>query len=286
MTNTVMENNKEKPKNEESPSKKPAMGAYLRSVRLKKGLSEDDVHQKLKIKARIIKAIENQHYTILPDTVTVSALVRQYAHFLGLDPTEIGHLYKQEMQGTDQKIEVVFPDKLPSSFRPFKNAIFLTLFMIIAYFGWQFINNIDDILPEITPISDMITNVSAFDDADMSDEALSMQNDIATLEIIPNLHFKILAAYDVFLKSNGGDSWIEVKSNANRRVIYSAILKDGQSYKIPSNINDLRLKAGNSAPLSIEVNGKKLGLLPKNSRVLRNFNIDHAFLIDYYNKMQ
>jgi hypothetical protein len=66
--------------------KKPLeTGAYLKSIRLQRNLTEDDIYTKLKIKARIITAIENHHYANLPDTVTVAALVRQYAAFLGLD---------------------------------------------------------------------------------------------------------------------------------------------------------------------------------------------------------
>ena len=86
--------------------------------------------------------LNSQHYTSLPDTVTVAALVRQYSQFLGLDAIQMSTAYKNEMNGTDQKIEVIFPDKLPSSFRPFKNSIFITLALLCVYFVWHFLNNV------------------------------------------------------------------------------------------------------------------------------------------------
>lgn len=265
-------------------------GAYLQSVRIQKNLTEDDIYKSLKIKARIIKAIESQHYTSLPDTVTVAALVRQYSQFLGLDAIQMSTAYKNEMNGTDQKIEVIFPDKLPSSFRPFKNSIFITCALLGIYFVWHFLNNVNNIIPEVTPAFDKVANTSDSSEVESVDSAPETTSEDAvstvTQEITPVVDFKIVRTPEFALQATGGDSWIEVKDSKNNRVIYSAILKNGDSYKIPSDLTGLLLKAGNSVPLSITVNGESLDILPKTNRVLRNFNIDTKNLLGYYTKQK
>jgi hypothetical protein len=273
------------------PIKTMKIGAYLQSIRLEKNLTEEDIYKNLKIKARIIKAIENQHYTSLPDSVTVSALVRQYAKFLGLDPIEMSNAYKNEMNATDHKIEVVFPDKLPSSFRPFKNSIFITLILLAIYCAWHLLNNMKDIMPHIPPVFD---NTVQKDKPTKEIPVTTIQpesnpkdtSDTIKQEIIPVIDFKIIRKPEVLLQAKGADSWIEVKDSQRKRVIYSAILKNGESYKIPSDLTGLRLKAGNSSPLSITVNGEPLDILPKNNRVLRNFNVDVQYLLEYYAKQK
>ncbi len=275
------------------PIKTTKTGAYLQSIRLEKKLTEEDIYKNLKIKARIIKAIENQHYTSLPDSVSVAALVRQYAKFLGLDPIEMSNAYKNEMNATDHKIEVVFPDKLPSSFRPFKNSIFITGFLLAIYCAWHLLNNMQNIVPHIPPVfdntvqKDTPTQEIPVPVAVSKPEAPS-ENTSGTLtqEIIPVIDFKIIRKPEVLLQAKGADSWIEVKDSQRKRVIYSAILKNGESYKIPSDVTGLRLKAGNSSPLSITVNGEPLDILPKNNRVLRDFNVDVQYLLEHYAKQK
>ncbi len=279
------------------PTKTAKAGAYLQSIRLEKKLTEEDIYKNLKIKARIIKAIENQHYTSLPDSVTVSALVRQYAKFLGLDPIAMSNAYKSEMNATDHKIEVVFPDKLPSSFRPFKNSIFITVILLAIYCVWHVLNNMQNIVPHIPPVFDSsikkneptkevpipVTTTQSESNPESNPEHTS---GTVTQEIIPVIDFKIIRKPEVLLQAKGADSWIEVKDSQRKRVIYSAILKNGDSYKIPSDVTGLRLKAGNSSPLLITINGEPLNILPKKNRVLRNFNVDVQYLLDYYTKQK
>jgi hypothetical protein len=265
--------------------KKPlTTGAYLKSVRLQKNLTEEDIYKYLKIKARIVVAIENHHYTSLPHTVTVAALVRQYALFLGLDPVDISTAYKKEMTGTDQKIEVVFPDKLPSSFKPFKQSIIATLIVLAVYFVWHLLGSTSNLVPQVSPV----TNTDIVDDTQSSKIQADTvtESETVTQEITPVIHFDIIKTPQILLKATGGQSWIEVKDIKNNRVIYSAILQNGESYKIPSDLTGLRLKAGNSIPLSITINNEIIDILPKDNRVLRNFNIDSENLLKIYNQQK
>lgn len=285
--------------------KKPLeAGNYLKSVRLQKNLTEDDIFKSLRIKARIINAIENHHYAHLPDAVTVVALVRQYANFLGLDGTEVGNNYKKEMVGIEPKIEIIFPDKLPTSFKPFKQSLLFTVVMLGIYFCWRLLNNTDNLLPQIIPhdapydtqvtttetkeVVSSLTSQTTIQNNPLQSTADSAEKVGKTVsqEITPVLHFKIVKNPEIFIKAISGESWIEVKNINSRQIIFSGILRKGQNYKVPFDIKGLRLKAGNTAPLSITVNDASLPILPKNNRVLRDFNIDSDNILKLYNEYQ
>ncbi len=248
-------------------------GAYLQSVRLKKDISLEQVHKQLNIKPRIITAIEQSYYDQLPDTTTVSALVKQYANFLSLNGNEMSKYYKNEMSGTDQKIDVTFPEKLPSSFKPFRKAITLSIILMVGYGIWNFLNGAEEILPNIQPPVSLSLNQ---DNTEVQGGGAEIPTilDKVELEIIPEITFEILKTPELTLVVSGGDSWVEIKDTQKNRVIFSSVLKNGETYKVPSDIKGLTLKAGNSAPLSILLNGEKLDVLPKDSRVLRNFSLD------------
>lgn len=256
-------------------------GEYLKSIRLQKKITENDIFSNLKIKPRIIKAIENNDYANLPDTVTVVALVRQYANFLSLDGGEISNSYKNEISGTEQKIDVIFPDKLPSSFRPFKQSILVTCILLAVYFFLSTLNSTNNILPDIKPIVENDNNNKTGDNIETT-----KYSDIITQEIIPILHFDIIRKPEIMVQAKGDNSWIEIKDTITKRVIFSGILKDGDTFKIPYELKGLQLKAGNSSPLSIKINDDILDIFPKNSRVLRNFSVDADKLLEIYTRQK
>jgi cytoskeletal protein RodZ len=68
------------------------IGPALREARERKGLSYGDVEQDTKIRARYIKALEDEHFGVLPGTTYTKGFLRAYADYLGLD----GHLFIDE----------------------------------------------------------------------------------------------------------------------------------------------------------------------------------------------
>jgi hypothetical protein len=149
---------------------------------------------------------------------------------------------------------------------------------------WHILNDTDNFLPQITSVVNVDTDKKSSKDVTVHTDAKLKPKPYKTLsqEIIPTIHFKIIKSPDIFIKATHDDSWLEITDIHTNRIIYSAILKNGQSYKIPVNISGLRLKAGNTSPLSIVVNGQILPILPKNNRVLKNFDIDYSRLLKIY----
>ncbi|MDX6534346.1 MAG: cytoskeleton protein RodZ [Gaiellales bacterium] len=79
------------------------IGPALREARERKGLSYADVEQDTKIRARYIRALEDEHFGVLPGTTYSKGFLRAYADYLGLD----GHLFIDEFNSRhhDPRIE-------------------------------------------------------------------------------------------------------------------------------------------------------------------------------------
>jgi len=68
------------------------LGNSLRDVRVRQGLDHAQVEQATKIRAKYIRAIEDEQFGILPAQTYVKGFLRSYADFLGLD----GQVYVDE----------------------------------------------------------------------------------------------------------------------------------------------------------------------------------------------
>jgi len=68
------------------------IGSALREARERKGLSFPQVEEDTKIRARYIRALEEEAFGILPGTTYTKGFLRAYADYLGLD----GHLFIDE----------------------------------------------------------------------------------------------------------------------------------------------------------------------------------------------
>src|SRR6476646_7606292 len=70
----------------------PSIGETLREARMRQRLDITDVEAKTKIRAKFLRALENEDFGMLPGPTFVKSFLRPYAAFLGLDP----HLLVEE----------------------------------------------------------------------------------------------------------------------------------------------------------------------------------------------
>jgi cytoskeleton protein RodZ len=91
------------------------LGQWLREARQAKGLSLEHVEDKTRIRIKFLFALEEGNYDDLPAEIYARGLVRNYALFLGLDPTEAVERY--ESRDASRR------DAAPSLFRPLEVAL-------------------------------------------------------------------------------------------------------------------------------------------------------------------
>jgi cytoskeletal protein RodZ len=70
----------------------PSIGETLREARMRQRLDITDVEAQTKIRAKYLRALENEDFGMLPGSTFVKSFLRTYAEFLGLDP----HLLVEE----------------------------------------------------------------------------------------------------------------------------------------------------------------------------------------------
>ena len=64
----------------------PSIGETLREARMRQRLDIADVEERTKIRAKYLRALENEEFGMLPGPTFVKSFIRTYAEPLGLDP--------------------------------------------------------------------------------------------------------------------------------------------------------------------------------------------------------
>jgi cytoskeleton protein RodZ len=79
----------------------PGIGETLREARMRQRLDIADVEQRTKIRAKYLRALENEEFGMLPGPTFVKTFLRTYAEMLGLDPHVLVEAYRANYEGED-----------------------------------------------------------------------------------------------------------------------------------------------------------------------------------------
>jgi cytoskeletal protein RodZ len=72
----------------------PSIGETLRQARMRQRLDIADVEARTKIRAKYLRALENEEFGMLPGPTFVKTFLRTYAEMLGLDPHVLVEEYR------------------------------------------------------------------------------------------------------------------------------------------------------------------------------------------------
>jgi cytoskeleton protein RodZ len=76
----------------------PEIGATLREARQRRRIDVFDVESQTKIRAKYLRALEEEEWDLLPGPTYVKTFLRTYAEFLGLDAKLLVEEYKQRFE--------------------------------------------------------------------------------------------------------------------------------------------------------------------------------------------
>ncbi len=116
------------------------IGQRLQGIRIKKGLSVDEIAKEIKIKPQFLTAIEKGEYEKLPSIAYAQGFVRNYADYLGLPKSETTALFKRDFD--ENKNLKVLPDGLSGNTEGFHvswariRQIFLGLILVLIVLGF------------------------------------------------------------------------------------------------------------------------------------------------------
>jgi cytoskeleton protein RodZ len=80
----------------------PTIGDTLREARMRKKLDIADVEERTKIRAKYLRALENEEFGLLPGSTFVKTFLRTYAEELGLDPHALLEEYRASHEPRDE----------------------------------------------------------------------------------------------------------------------------------------------------------------------------------------
>jgi cytoskeleton protein RodZ len=80
----------------------PSIGETLREARMRQRLDIADVETRTKIRAKYLRALENEEFGMLPGPTFVKTFLRTYAEMLGLDPHVLVEEYRTSYEGEDE----------------------------------------------------------------------------------------------------------------------------------------------------------------------------------------
>lgn len=90
------------------------VGETLRERRMSLKIDVNEVEEATKIRAKYLRALENEEYGLLPGHSYVKSFLRTYADYLGLDPRVLVDQYRaQSGVGEDEQLNPRTPDVAP-----------------------------------------------------------------------------------------------------------------------------------------------------------------------------
>src|SRR5438309_11724745 len=72
----------------------PDIGETLRDARMRARIDVSEIEAQTKIRAKYLRALENEEWSLLPGPTFVKSFLRTYAHALGLDGKALVEEYR------------------------------------------------------------------------------------------------------------------------------------------------------------------------------------------------
>lgn len=221
------------------------LGDLLREAREAKGLSLSQAEKDTKIRQRLIRALEEENYASLPERIYTKGLLKNYAHYLGLDVSEVMRLFGEE------EVAPVSAPPLSQSLGspPLFSPDFIALIILIVALGlvafWgirQYVAPLLLVAPTETPTpspSPTSTSVVA-----PSPTFSPLPSPTPTEVIISGL----LVEIEVVSRT-----WLEVTVDGQE--VYGGLIEAGETQAWPVE-EAIALHVGNAAGLQVTINGQ------------------------------
>lgn len=128
----------------------PSIGETLREARMRQHMDIADVEARTKIRAKYLRALENEEFAMLPGSTFVKTFLRTYAEQLGLDPHLLVEEYRANYEGPDEaELQPLTPPAVSRSERerrrgpgppgrlPIVIGAVLAVLVFLVILGWK-----------------------------------------------------------------------------------------------------------------------------------------------------
>lgn len=239
-----------------------SLGETIASARSGAGLTVEEVAERTRIRATVIRAIESDEFALCGGDVYARGHLRSIAHTIGIDPDPLVEQYDTEHTANVPTVAEVFEAETATQTRHrganWSAVMAAALVVAVGVVGVQVFRADSDGSRQTTTIADPATSVSEEPSTTSSPEPTETETRVA--QAPEEVVLKISALPDAV-------SWIQV-SDKNDAVLFDGNLAQGQS-KTFRNAKALKVVIGNAAGVELTVNGSELGTPGASGEVVR-----------------
>jgi cytoskeleton protein RodZ len=235
------------------------IGNSLREARLRQGFELPRAEADTKIRAKYLKALEEEHFEVLPGETYVKGFLRTYAEYLGLD----GQLYVDEYNSRFAR-EEEFPVQSPAARQPrtrrmesnfvvvaLAGIVAVTILVVVAWkFGSSGASTSANLLTDDSPAT-TATQQAPTTGTETQETAPAQQRRARLV-----------------LNAVGGDCWLRVRSgSATGELLYEGTLQQGQTQRF-AKWKRLWIQLGAPVYLQAKLNGDRVKNFPTSPSVV------------------
>ncbi len=156
------------------------VGAFLRTHRLRVGLTLSETSDALCIREAYLKAIEDGRFGDLPGPTYVTGFIRTYAEHLGLDGNEIVRQFRAEPLRMEGSADLRFPSPMSEGGMPSGALLLLAVFVALVAYGAWYVSSMRDggVAELISPLPERLVAFLS-DGSSAADEENSAQRKTA-----------------------------------------------------------------------------------------------------------
>jgi cytoskeleton protein RodZ len=228
---------------EQEPS---SVGEILKSARLERGLTLEQVSENLRINKRHLSHLEANEVFLVCDVYTLG-FIKLYAQYLELNTQDLIQRFKKQVPYHPKPPQLIFPAPLPGRGMPSFPILALSfVVLVVIVLGWKWSGNLSVPpypSPELFHRNDLGAGVKVEVPALSTIQPWSVPNDpleIPPLEAIPSNPDSPSQKVHLYVT---GKTWIEVK-DADENIIISRLFHPGESFEF-ENSENLILKTAN-----------------------------------------
>ena len=286
------------------------VGARLKKCREEKKIKLSQISKALCIRESFLVALEEGEYEVFPALVYAGGFLRSYAVYLGMDEKEVMKQFHKETEYLIEK-SAEAPVVTNKNIIPSKKLLFFLLFVLgIGYGIVHTLNNQKELTPVIEKAPVEISSAQPQAVAPVLEEVVLSETEpvkaveeLKSSETEPNrletLSKELKEAVPgsqnepenpftgtVYGQKEGSrvsilatnTVWLEIKSGDS--VVFTRVLKQGDSYNAPTEGEPVILKTGNAGAVSIYVDGEFKKVLGRFGHVVKDIKLVPETFLD------
>mgnify|MGYP001079821377 CR=1 FL=1 len=256
------------------------LGEALQHARTEQGRSLADVSRSINLRETVVRAIEDDDFTLCGGDVYARGHIRAYARLLGLDSGPLLQSYDARTGAPPEgaRVALLTDDDVPLERTGPSWALLagVALAVVVALLGWQLVS---ELRGPARP-AEQVAGATATPGGGLSPQVTSsvspttVPSTSATASSTPSAGGPTSGTTTtanpdevaVALRVTG-DSWVEVR-DARGHTVYSGLLSKGDA-KHFRDTSPLRLTLGNAGGVELTVNGTPLGAAGRTGEVKR-----------------